>query len=126
MDKLPWIYRAYRRFWLISPFKIAFAAFFCGFVSFVAAVQVSTVGDIAYYMPVDPSTVCNEQSIAAGLCIAKQVGYLHAINWWPVQLILLPFGVFFAFEFNRKHKSRGRADGQKQDVCRTRLVRPDH
>ena len=95
---MPWILRVYRSFWSISPFKIAFAAFMCGFVSFATAIQLTTVGDIAYYMPVVPGTVCNEEAIAAGRCIAKQVGYLHALNWWPTQLILLPFGVFFAFE----------------------------
>lgn len=96
--ELPWILRAYRSFWSISPFKIAFAAFLCGFVSFATAVQLTTVGDIAYYMPVVPGTVCTAEAIASGRCIAKQVGYLHALNWWPTQLILLPFGVFFAFE----------------------------
>ena len=50
-DRMPdrraptWIFRVYRKFCLISPFNVAFAAFCCGFVSFVAAIQVSSVGD---------------------------------------------------------------------------------
>ena len=105
MAELSWIFRVFRSFWQISPFKIAIFAFACGFVPFGLAVQFSTVGDIAYYMPRDPRTVCDAAAIAAGHCIAKQVGYLHALNWWPTQMILLPFGLFFAFESIQNTKS---------------------
>lgn len=105
MKELPFALRVFSSFWLISPFKIAFIAFGCGFLPFVLAVQFSSIGDIAYYMPKIPGVVCDDAAVAAGQCIAKQVGYLHALNWWPTQLLLLPFGLFFAFESIQNTKS---------------------
>jgi hypothetical protein len=105
MGELPLVVRIFQRFWLISPFKIAFTAFSCGFVPFALAVQMSSVGDVAYYMAKTPGAVCDAAAIAAKACITKQVGYLHALNWWPTQIILLPFGLFFAFESIQNSKA---------------------
>ena len=98
MVKLPLLVGAFRSFWLINPFRIAILAFATGFIPFAVAVQYSSIGDIVYYMPKERSVVCDQGAIAAGQCIAKQVGYLHALNWWPTFLLLMPFGLFFAFE----------------------------
>jgi len=98
MVKLPWLIGVYRSFWLTNPFRIAILAFATGFLPFAVAVQYSSIGDVVYYMPKDATVVCDQAAIAAGSCIAKQVGYLHALNWWPTFLLLMPFGLFFAFE----------------------------
>lgn len=98
MVRLPWPIGVFRNFWLINPFRIAILAFATGFLPFAVAVQYSSIGDVAYYMPKDRTVICDAAAIAAGNCIAKHVGYLHALNWWPTFLFLMPFGLFFAFE----------------------------
>ncbi|HXF53219.1 MAG TPA: hypothetical protein VNK52_03760 [Hyphomicrobiaceae bacterium] len=98
MVRLPLLVRIFRSFWLTNPFRMAILAFATGFLPFAVAVQYSSIGDVAYYMPKGSAVVCDAAAIAAGLCIAKHVGYLHALNWWPTFLLLMPFGLFFAFE----------------------------
>jgi|GEM_PF-2025379 len=98
MVELPWPIRIFRSFWLTNPFRVAILAFASGFLPFAVAVQYSSIGDVAYYMPKGGDVVCDAAAIAARLCIAKHVGYLHALNWWPTFLLLMPFGLFFAFE----------------------------
>lgn len=95
---MPGYIRAFRRFWQISPFRIALVAFIAGVVPYFIALQFSSIGSIAYWMPVDGATICDQAAIAAKRCIAKEVGYAHALNWWPPLVLLFPFALFFAFD----------------------------
>lgn len=92
-----WLIEAFKRLWLINPFRIALVAFMLGLVPFLAATQFSIIGDISYLMPVGRDAVCTAASAAGTECLEKQVGYVYAINWWPALMMLFPFTLFFSF-----------------------------
>jgi len=98
-DQQPWLVRAIRGFWRINPFVIFGATFLLGLLPLIYSVLVSPIGSVAYYMPTEAFAghICNQEALAAGECIEKQVGYGYAINWWPTLAILMPFALFFAF-----------------------------
>lgn len=91
------IVSAFERLWQINPFTVAILAFVLGVIPFVVAVHFTPIGDVTYLMPTDAQTICFKTSAANPKCLEKQVGYVHALNWSAVLLILFPFAMFFAF-----------------------------
>lgn len=91
------IVSAFERFWQISPFSVAIVAFVLGVIPFLVAVQFTAIGDVAYLMPTDAHTICTTATASNPKCLEKQVGYVHALNWSLVLLVLIPFAMFFAF-----------------------------
>lgn len=99
----PWLVRAVRGFWGVNPFLVLGLTMMLGLVPLLTVLfAAGKIGDVAYYMPTKADAAgnpiaCDDAAIAAGECVAKQVGYAYALNWWPALSVLLPVALFFAF-----------------------------
>ena len=98
-DTQPWFVRTGRRFWGVDPFIVLFIALFLGVVPIVAAVYLLNLGDVTHFILRDTveAAPCPVDLVGTDQCLEKQVGYGHALNWWPSLAVMMPLAFFFAF-----------------------------
>lgn len=80
--------KIFRAFWQTNPVVVFGITLLFGIITFL----------IALYTPIGTVTITLDYETLdqESLFITKQVGYIYALNWWPVLVIGLPTAIFLA------------------------------